>query len=286
MFFKESTIRQLAEYLGREDSYPSGIVPIQIGSEPALYFMHPQMGMRLVAEKIGSDHTMIGVEIPATKSPGLKPMASEIARRIREYQPNPPYCLSGWCAGGNLAFEIAQQMQEAGTPADLVVLFESLNFARMRRVGHWSERIRWHFSHMREKPVSEIPAYVRRTLEDASTHAARLARFARYRLWSRFGGQNTPEPMSFKEDEALNRATYDYVPTVYTGEVILFRPEIRLHGLSQDPTFGWDVVAPKLRIIDVPGDHVTMFFPPNLDVLASKVAELLEQVSARVKTYS
>ncbi len=286
VFFKESTIRQLAEYLGREDSYPSGIVPIQIGSEPALYFMHPQMGMRLVAEKIGSDHTMIGVEIPATKSPGLKPMASEIARRIREYQPNPPYCLSGWCAGGNLAFEIAQQMQEAGTPADFVVLFESLNFARMRRVGHWSERIRWHFSHMREKPVSEIPAYVRRTLEDASTHAARLARFARYRLWSRFGGQNTPEPMSFKEDEALNRATYDYVPTVYTGEVILFRPEIRLHGLSQDPTFGWDVVAPKLRIIDVPGDHVTMFFPPNLDVLASKVAELLEQVSARVKTYS
>ncbi len=286
VFFKESTIRQLAEYLAREDRYPSGLVPIQIGSEPALYFMHPQMGMHVIAEKIGSDHTMIGVEIPATKLPGLKPMASEIARRIREYQPNPPYCLGGWCAGGNLAFEIAQQMQEAGTPADLVVLFESLNFARMRRVGHWSERIRWHFSHMREKPVSEIPAYVRRTLEDASAHATRLARFARYRLWSRFGGQNTSEPMSFAEDEAFNRATYDYVPTVYTGEVILFRPEIRLHGLSQDPTFGWDAVAPKLRIIDVPGDHVTMFSPPNLDVLASKVAELLEQVSARVKTYS
>jgi thioesterase domain-containing protein len=52
--------------------------------------------------------------------------------------------------------------------------------------------------------------------------------------------------------------------------------------MSHDPTLGWDSVAPKLRIIDVPGDHVTMFAPPNVDVLASKLAELLTRHSARV----
>ncbi len=275
VFFKECTIRQFAEYLSREDRYPSGIVPIQSGSQPALYFIRPQMSMRLVAEKIGSHHTMIGVEIPETELPGLKPMASKIARRIREYQPNPPYYLAGWCAGGNLAYEIAQQMHDAGTPVDLVVLFESFNFARMRRIRHWYERIRWHFSHLRKRPVSEIRPYLRKRLEQASTHATTLAKFARYRLRSRIGGQSTPQPLSLADDEALNSASYDYVPTEYSGKVVLFRPESRPHGLGHDPTLGWDSVALNLQIIDVPGDHVTMFSPPNVDVLASKLAELL-----------
>jgi aspartate racemase len=275
VFFKECTIRQFAEYLGREDRYPSGIVPIQSGSEPALYFIRPQMSMRLVAEKIGSHHTMIGVEIPETELPGLKPMASKIARRIREYQPNPPYYLAGWCAGGNLAYEIAQQMHDAGTPVDLVVLFESFNFARMRRIRHWYERIRWHFSHLRKSPVSEIRPYLRKRLEQASNQATVLAKFARYRLRSRFGGQSSSEQSSLADDETLNSASYDYVPSEYTGDVVLFRPQIRRHGLSHDPSLGWDSVALNLQIIDVPGDHVTMFSPPNVDVLAAKLAELL-----------
>ena len=168
VFLKESTIRQLAEYLGREDRYPSGIVPIRFGSGPALYLIHPQLITRLVSEKLGSQHTVIGVEIPATELPGLKPMASEIARKIREYQPNPPYRLAGWCSYGNLAYEIAQQLHDAGTPVDLVILFESINFSRTRSFGHWYERIRWHFSHLRQKPVSEIAPYIREGLSGGS----------------------------------------------------------------------------------------------------------------------
>jgi thioesterase domain-containing protein len=202
-------------------------------------------------------------------------MASKIARRIREYQPNPPYYLAGWCAGGNLAYEIAQQMHDAGTPVDLVVLFESFNFARMRRIRHWYERIRWHFSHLRKSPVSEIRPYLRKRLEQASNQATVLAKFARYRLRSRFGGQSSSEQSSLADDETLNSASYDYVPSEYTGDVVLFRPQIRRHGLSHDPSLGWDSVALNLQIIDVPGDHVTMFSPPNVDVLAAKLAELL-----------
>ena len=79
------------------------------------------------------------------------------------------------------------------------------------------------------------------------------------------------------DDEALNSASYDYVPAEYPGEVVLFRPAIRGHGLSHDPTLGWDSVARNLRIVDVPGDHVSMFSPPHVDVLASKLAELLKR---------
>ncbi len=275
VFFKECTVRQFAEYLGREDRYPAGIVPIQIGSKPPLYVIQPPASMRWVVQGIGSDHTVIGVEIPVAKSPGLKPMASETARRIREYQPNPPYYLAGWCASGNLAFEIAHQMQDDGVPVDLVILFESFNFARMRRLRHWYERMRWHFSDLRTRPLSEIPSFVQKILAAASSQTTMLTRFARYRLSSRFGSQTTLQPASPGDDKAFNRASYDYVPAEYTGEVVLFRPAIRSHGMSYDPTLGWDSVARDLQIIDVPGDHLTMFSPPHVDVLAAKLAELL-----------
>jgi thioesterase domain-containing protein len=275
IFLTESTIRQLAEYLCREDRYPSGIVPIQIGSGPALYLIHPQVITRLVSEKLGSQHTVIGVEIPATELPGLKPMASEIARKIREYQPNPPYRLAGWCSYGNLAYEIAQQLHDAGKPVDLVILFESINFSRTRSFGHWYERIRWHLSHLRQKPVSEITPYIREGLREARRFAKRLARFAKYRLRSRAVDPKSSQPISPGDIPALISASYDYVPKPYSGEVVLFRPDIRMHGLNHDPSLGWASVVRKLQVIDVPGNHFTMFDSPNVDVVAAQLAELL-----------
>lgn len=272
VFIRECTIRKFAEYLGRDDRYPAGIVPIQIGSRPPIYFIHPPGSLRWVAQSIGADYSLIGVEIPKTKAPGLKPMAAETARRIREFQPNPPYYLAGWCASGNLAYEIAQQMQDDGAPVELVILFESFNFARMRNLKHWYQRIRWHFSGLRNLPTSEIPGYVQAELKQVSGHAKRLARFAKYRLRSRAGVE---EVLADANDEALNRACFDYVPTEYRGKVALFRPEFRPHGLSHDPTLGWGSVARELQIVDVTGDHSTMFFPPHVDVLASKLAGLL-----------
>jgi amino acid adenylation domain-containing protein len=278
VFLKECTIRQFADRLNRWDRYPEGIVPIQGGSHAPLYVIHPQMKMRLALEKLGSDHSIVGVQIPLIQSPGLKPMAAEVARRIREYQPNPPYCLAGWCASGNLAFEVAQQLRAAGSPVAVVILLESFNFARMRHFRHWYERALWHLSRLRAMPASDRGAYVQQKLDRAFRHARWRVRFAKYRRGLKAGIQ---PGVPLDEDEALNRDSFNYVPVEYPGDVVLFRPEIQRHGLSHDPSLGWDGVVPQLEIIDVPGDHVTMFAPPNVDVLAPKLGELLRRYSER-----
>lgn len=275
VLLRESTIRQLAAYLGREESYPPGIVPLQIGCEPPLYVINPPGSMRYVAERLGSDRTVISVEIPETEALGLRAMASEIARRIREYQPGPPYFLAGWCASGNLAFEVAQQIHAAGTRVELVVLFESFNFAQMRTFRHWYRRAAWHFSNFRTQPVSEIPGYVRGRLRQGLLHVMRLGSLAGYRWAHRFGPQNGLLQQPLPPAEALNRAAYDYVPSDYTGEVVLFRPENQPDNFRHDPTLGWRSIAPRLRIIYVPGGHTTMFFPPHVDRLALQLAALL-----------
>ena len=275
VLLKESTVRLLAQYLGKDDGYPQGFVPIQIGSEPPLYVINPPASIRLVAQRLSSDQTVIGVTIPADESLGLKSMAAQIADQIREYQPNPPYRFAGWCASGNLAFEIARQMHTGGVPVDLVILFESFNFARTRLVRHWCQRAVWHFSNLRAKRLSEILTYVQERSAGTVQHLRWLGSLGR-RRWS---SQVTPPDLCarapLQNGEALNRASYEYVPSEYFGRVVLFRSENRRHGFTHDPTLGWGSIARRLQILDVPGDHTTMFFPPHVDKLAPKLAELL-----------
>lgn len=281
VLLKESTVRLLAQYLGRDDGYPQGIVPIRIGSQPPLYVINPPASMRLVDQRLSSDQTVIGVAIPEGEWSGLKSMAAQMARQIREYQPNPPYCFAGWCASGNLAFEIARQMHTGGVPVDLVILFESFNFARTRLVRHWCQRAVWHFSNLRAKRLSEIPTYVQERCATALQRLKWLGSLARHRRSSQVGPPNLSRDAALQNDEALNRAAYDYVPSEYVGQVVLFRSENQRHGFTHDPMFGWGSIAPRLQVLDVPGDHTTMFFPPHVDKLASKLAELLASQPGR-----
>lgn len=275
VLLKASTVRLLADYLSRHDGNPPELVPIKLGGQPPLFVINPPASIRLLAPKLASDQSVIGVALPEGEWPGLEPIAAQIARMIREYQPNPPYYLSGWCASGNLAFEIARQMAASGVPVDLVVLFESFNFAQTRLVRYWCKRAVWHFSNLRAKRLSQIPAYFQARSAQALLHAKRLSSFARYRYSSPFEPPNCSTDSSRSNDEALNRVSYAHVPKEYLGQVVLFRSSDRLHGFSHDATLGWGSITPNLKILDVPGDHTTMFFPPHVDNLASKLAELL-----------
>jgi thioesterase domain-containing protein len=79
-----------------------------------------------------------------------------------------------------------------------------------------------------------------------------------------------------------NRATQSYRCRMYSGEVILLRAEDKLASVAS-PTandsddLGWQHWCKrKLRIVPVPGNHVTMMRPPNVQVLASRLATALE----------
>src|SRR6202012_1387927 len=62
---------------------------------------------------------------------GSAPLASveELARfeieQIRAYRPKGPYLIAGHCAGGTLAFEVAQQLTAAGHEVGLLALIGS-----------------------------------------------------------------------------------------------------------------------------------------------------------------
>jgi amino acid adenylation domain-containing protein len=68
-----------------------------------------------------------------------------------------------------------------------------------------------------------------------------------------------------------------YVPRSYDGPVLLLRAA---EGPSDGGTGSWPEVAPRLRILPVPGNHYTMLREPDVGAWAGKLLDLLDAGSA------
>src|SRR5262249_21310663 len=55
----------------------------------------------------------------------VEQMAAEHLAEIRSVQPHGPYFIGGGCAGGVVAFEIAQQLRTQGEPVAALILIDS-----------------------------------------------------------------------------------------------------------------------------------------------------------------
>jgi thioesterase domain-containing protein len=110
------------------------IVPIKAeGSRKALFAMPGHNGdvfcYVALARHLDPDQPLLGVQPPGLD--GGEPLESveALARyqveQIRRAQPEGPYRLAGYCAGGTIAFEIAHQLQAAGQEVELLALLGS-----------------------------------------------------------------------------------------------------------------------------------------------------------------
>lgn len=113
---------------------PPAIVPIKPeGDRPPLFAVPGHNGdvfcYVALARYLAADQPLLGVQPPGLD--GSEPLASveALARyeveQIRLYRPQGPYLLAGYCAGGTIAFEIAQQLTAAGQEVALLALIGS-----------------------------------------------------------------------------------------------------------------------------------------------------------------
>jgi thioesterase domain-containing protein len=68
------------------------------------------------------------------------------------------------------------------------------------------------------------------------------------------------------------KAMRAYVPRPYPGRLSFFRASSRRPGDPRHPERPWiELAQGGLEIHHVPGDHISMHHPPNLDVLAERL---------------
>ena len=106
------------------------------GTNTPLFCMPAADGLTLVyhelSDSLGEDQPVYGVVSPGVFGEALpatlEGLASRLIQDIKYVQPEGPYQVIGYCSGGTVAFEVAQQLQAAGDEVSLLSCVETYNW--------------------------------------------------------------------------------------------------------------------------------------------------------------
>lgn len=249
----------------------STMVPIKRdGSKPPIFAVSGHAGdvfcLRALAHRLDPDQPVIGVRPPGLD--GSEPLTSveELARfeveQILNYRPKGPYWIAGHCAGGAIAFEVAQQLTAAGHEVGLLALIGSpyptsfgfwpqlmlrvRNRARTLLSGSLRERQRLIMRKLRERLQSPEEAA---GITPAITEARR------------------------RVEDATVAAVRQYQPKHYAGQIDLFIAADFWHQPQR-----WRAVAETVR------EHYLGDFETNELLIGSHVPVLATALNARLQS--
>lgn len=312
------TVAQLALYLEPSDQPQSQdvIVPLKPGSGTPLFLIHDGDGETLLYQCLADQLPMpvYGIQpYRCAQHPILHTRIEEMVayyiEKIREVQPQGPYCLGGLCAGGVLAFEVARQLQLQGQTIGLVAIFDAADVQAEKKAGYIANQRRDSFSKVFQegkhlKPYQRGLLILNRVRQKATNlivyeaqkryqtlHDQAQLKFFQYGLDRKWSLPRCLQNIPVRT--ILVWAQEDYVPdTVLQGEVLLFRAtEISsdLHGtviddtpyrsLYADPLLGWEQrVTSGVKAYDIPGGHSSMLQLPYVEAIATILHNHWEQV--------
>ncbi|GHO70187.1 hypothetical protein KSC_090790 [Ktedonobacter sp. SOSP1-52] len=288
--FQHQTVAELATLL-REQLPPEEdtavLVPFQMqGSRSPFFCVHPAGGevfeYRNLSRYIGTEQPFYGMRMPDPREHveefrSLEGIAAYYIAAIKEVQSEGPYQIGGWSAGGQIAYEMAQQLQREGQEVRLLALLDS-------------------------KP----PKPVKTTIEDEEegTDDAAIARslMRRYQLTlpENLASQGEPiEQLSYICDQlkqqdiaprdvrieqirffahvhwTIEKAIDHYIPQPYTGQVTLLKASDEDAEQTNTIISNWKALATHLHVQMVPGTHITMIEEPRVKDLAQALAHYL-----------
>ena len=208
------------------------VVTIQAGSiHPPLFCIPGQTGsvlmFRTLAQSMGPDQPVYGLQPQGLdgKQPPLtriEDMAANFVTQIQVVQPEGPYILIGYCMGGTIALEIAQQLRRQGKAAGLVAMLDTYNWSVLKRTSliddfHFRAQ-QWWFSWrpggLRWKELQRrkgLGSMVGLALPDRKESLGRSTDF-----WTK--------PAAELVSECNRNAALNYSPQIFPGRFLHVRP--------------------------------------------------------------
>ena len=137
-----ATLGQLLQQGGSPSISSPYVVYVQPeGTKPPLFAIITPTAYFNIARHLGNTQPVIGLQLfnPAKrlelKHSRLEDVAGEYVKLIREIQPQGPYAVIGWCVGGVLAFETAQQLVQMGHEVSFIGIIDGWAPDYIRRRG-------------------------------------------------------------------------------------------------------------------------------------------------------
>jgi aspartate racemase len=293
---QDATISRLGALLRKSDT-PSYHEPVVIainshGNKPPMFGVHGVEGgvlfWRDIVCYLPPDQPFYAIQAqgvdgvtPALSS--IEEMASLYIQEMQIIQPHGPYFLCGFSMGGEIAFEMSQQLLKMREQVRLLVLLDTRKPERLVPLSSSSfddessasnptadrrQRIdlglrwRWHVRRLSSLNVSGKAGYLWLLVKTPFLRAVvfRLASFfqtKRIRL---------PDPLLLLYLRTIHsKALHAYIPKRYPGKVTLFRSSETEQINPDDESWGWNALA---------GGGLDMFrFNASHNIVDSQYAE-------------
>ncbi|MDF9761649.1 3-oxoacyl-(acyl-carrier-protein) synthase/thioesterase domain-containing protein/acyl carrier protein [Peribacillus simplex] len=110
------------------------VLKIKDGTQPRnLFFIHPSGGTVMIynqlAKYLNEHPTLYGIQFPVellnSSNLSMEQLAERYISEIRKVQPKGPYLIGGYSFGGNLALEMALQLQQQGEQVSDLIMIDS-----------------------------------------------------------------------------------------------------------------------------------------------------------------
>jgi amino acid adenylation domain-containing protein len=207
----------------------------------------------------------------------VRAIAACYVREILDLQPNGPYILFGYCFGGTVALEIAQQLQEQKREVGLLVLVERDSFDLLHKlylkflrpfVANWRQLLKLNWQERQEYAGKKFNGIVERFVSRAKPQAPCLVKAIE------------PEKVAgYNEDlytESILLAQDNYHPQPYNGRMALFFSNEGARTSWLCPQGGWGNMFSGEVVVEIlPGNTNGLLIEPNVKILADKLEELL-----------
>ena len=300
--FEAPTIGALAGYL--EQTYPEAVqrwsserlserpatrclVGLQPGTEGhvPLCVVHPVFGevqlFRHLAAALGSERPVyglraVGLEAGEEAVDDVGMMADRYLEEVVERWPRGPYALAGSSMGGVVAWEMARRLRQRGEAVALLAFLDTAD-------PHYAPP---------QPGDLEIEAAMLEYLAANGSYEAALSRLRqadsddeRLDALLTAGRVSGRAPASADRDwlrrvlELVRRhgdALRAYRPEPYDGDLVHVRAAETAKRLERPEVSGWAALCCGVEVAVVPGDHLSVHFPPQVTAVAEILRPALE----------
>ncbi len=284
--FENSAIEQLRDLLSKDARMPSSrLVRIQPEKEESPFFcVHPVGGTVFcyadLVRSLGPGRPFYGLQSSGINKgekifTRIEDMAVYYIESLRSVQKEGPYYLGGWSMGGLIAFEMAQQLQEAGHEVAVLILIDS--YLPTLFSGQKADELFVMLKDLEGLLGTKIPikAYeLKQPDKDARVEYA-LQKVLEFGVMPP-GTDLVQMRRFFNVLKANCNAMEKYRPSHYSGGTVFFSSANK-NVIPEDPALGWSefVSQDNLYIRQIPGDHYTVLRESNVLVLAEEMNRLL-----------
>ncbi len=274
LLFKEGTVEALATVLaGEKVNLPGdGVVPIQPeGNEPPVFILSAGLYMRELALALGPARPVYGLlphEAGRLTFRGSVQESAEIFYRcLADFYPNGPCLLLGHSAHGFFAIELARLLRRAGREVALLGLLDTYPPGSLRQVK-FADRVKIHLGNLQGMSLLEILGYF-------GLSARRYVKRKKGAAENIRPAGSQAEAQAKKVRDLLARV---YQPEPYDGPVTLFSVSEHPWFIRWNPMEPWTkIFTGPFEVVNIPGDHMTMLQPPQVNILADKIEAILRK---------